>query len=175
VVELYELIGGKACCLGERQFTNAMRSCTSCWSILVFMRKLDIGTCEHCSQTFGYYLIHSGFNDSSYAYCDTCGMTTILSSYDKRMPKLPSSCLPHSEICAEMESYLKPCECTGVFKKGSCPRCPRCRERLSAETATSYLERNAPGTKEGWHWQENWHETYCIVIEDRVVHGNFVS
>jgi hypothetical protein len=39
--------------------------------------------------------------------------------------------------------------------------------------ATGYIETNAPGTKKGWRWQQNWRETYCIVIEDRVVNDNF--
>src|SRR5207249_2445978 len=46
------------------------------------------GTCEHCGQTFGYWLVHCGFSDCSYAHCDKCGMTAILSSWDKHMPNL---------------------------------------------------------------------------------------
>jgi hypothetical protein len=41
-------------------------------------RTHDIGDCEHCKKKFGYYLIHNGFNDSAYAYCDTCGSTALL-------------------------------------------------------------------------------------------------
>ena len=42
-------------------------------------RELSVGECEHCHGQFGYYLIHSGFNDSNYAYCDFCGKTAVLS------------------------------------------------------------------------------------------------
>jgi hypothetical protein len=100
-------------------------------------------------------------------------MTAILSLFDKRWPKLPPECVPQEEICVEMEAYLRPCECGGAFKKGTSPRCPRCNTPLSAETATSYIEENAPGTNKGWRWQENWHETYCIVIENIMAEDKF--
>ena len=137
------------------------------------MRELATGTCEHCGESFGYWLGHCGFGDCSYAYCDKCGMTAILSYWDKRMPKLPPGCPSQQEICAELEKYMLPCECGGVFKKGASPRCPHCGQTLSAQAATAYVEINAPGTKKGWRWQQNWHDTYCIVIENRVVNDNF--
>jgi hypothetical protein len=137
------------------------------------MQKLDVGSCEHCSKTFGYYLIHSGFNDSSYAYCDHCGMTAIRSVYGKRMPKLALNGLPFEEICSELESYLLPCQCGGPFKKGASPRCPHCSEPLSPDAAAGYIETNALGTKTGWHWQRNWRSLYCIVIENMAVSDNF--
>src|SRR5690348_17402033 len=120
------------------------------------MRNLDPGECEHCGKQFGYYLIHSGFNDSFYAYCSDCGMTADLSIYSNRMPKLPKDCHPFREICAELEPYIEACGCGGRFKKGSSPRCPHCKQPLSAEDAATYIEKNAPGTKVGWVWQRNW-------------------
>ena len=137
------------------------------------MRETNIGQCEHCAKQFGYYLIHSGFNDSLYAYCNACGMTADFSIYSKRFPKLIQSCEPFREICAEMEPYIQPCECGGAFKKGSSPRCPHCKRALSAETAAAYIEINAAGTRKGWGWQENWSDCYCIVIENKVVTDNF--
>jgi hypothetical protein len=136
------------------------------------MRELSTGNCEHCSRTFGYYLIHSGFNESRYAYCENCGRTAILSAWNKLVPILPP-CPPHCEICKEWEPYIKPCECGRAFKKGAAPRCPHCSQPLSAEKATTYIETNAPGTKKGWRWQRNWQGLYCIVIENREIHDNF--
>ena len=136
-------------------------------------RKLDVGSCEHCGKTFGHFLAHSGFGDCSYAYCDSCGTTAILSAWAKKMPRLPAGWLTQQEIGVEMEQHLGRCECGGTFKKEAMPRCPNCRKELSAETATAYLESNAPGTKKGWRWQRNWHETYCIIIENRVVNDTF--
>ena len=137
------------------------------------MRKLDIGQCEYCAKHFGYYLIHSGFNDSFYAYCSDCGTVAQLSLYDKRMPRLVQDCPPYQEICAELEPYIRPCQCGSAFKKGATPRCPHCKQPLSAEVAATYIEKNASGTKKGWVWQRNWHHTYFIVIENNLVSDNF--
>ncbi len=137
------------------------------------MAEQATGTCEHCTQSFNYRLCHSGFGDCSYAYCDACGMTAILDYWDKRIPKWPVGCPHHQEICVELERHIKPCVCGGAFRKGASPRCPRCAAALSPEAATAYIEMNAPGTKKGWSWQRNWHATYCIVIENRLVANNF--
>src|SRR5260370_42671107 len=64
-------------------------------------------------------------------------------------PDAPPGCFPYQEICAELEEYLEPCPCGGAFKKGSHPRCPSCNRPLSAQVATSYIEKNAPGTRRG--------------------------
>ena len=135
-------------------------------------RELSVGNCEHCHDQFGYWLVHCGFSDCVYAYCDSCGRTAILSMGDRRMPTLPD-CPGQQEICSAMESHLQECECGGYFKKGAAPRCPRCGEPLSAQSAVSYIESNAPGTKSGWHWQKMWSGTYCIVIENKEIHDNF--
>ena len=49
------------------------------------------GTCESCESSFPYYLIHNGFNDSTYAYCDHCGRLAILNlaELEKRIGPLP--------------------------------------------------------------------------------------
>jgi len=137
------------------------------------MRKPETGKCEHCNQSFGYYLIHSGFNSSSYAYCDRCGMTAILSIYDKRMPKVETASADFGEISAEIEPHLQSCQCGGMFRKGASPRCPKCSVALSPEVASTYIEANAAGIEKGWRWQRNWNQTYCIVIENRSVNDNF--
>jgi len=51
------------------------------------MRHKDLGTCDKCGKKFEYYLIHNGFNESAYAYCDKCGRTAILDYYSKLVPK----------------------------------------------------------------------------------------
>jgi len=135
-------------------------------------RDLSIGTCAHCQQQFAYRLVHCGFGDSVYAYCDTCGRTALLSTWDKRMPNLPD-CPGQQEMCSAMESYVEPCQCGGAFKKGCSPRCWRCKQPLSAEDATSFIESNAPGTQKGWRWQRTWSGTYCIIIEDKIIKNNF--
>lgn len=126
------------------------------------MRILDTGHCEHCGKAFGYFLINSG-----------CGKTAELSVYDKRMPKLLRDCPPFREICVELEQYIQPCQSGGAFKKGATPRCPHYVQPLSAEAATALIEMNAPGVKKGWACQKNWHDTNCIVIENRLDSNNF--
>ena len=142
-------------------------------------RKLESGQCEHCNRTFAYYLIHCGFSDSSYSYCASCGSTSLLKywSWDQSpaTPKLPPGCPPQQEICSEWEPYIESCWCGGAFRKGASPRCPHCTRALSAVLATEYIEKNAAGTVKGWRWQKNWHETYCIVIENRIVVDNYRS
>jgi hypothetical protein len=130
-------------------------------------RTNDIGDCEHCKKAFGYHLIHNGFNDSSYAYCDTCGSTALLDGW-----KVPGSVqmVIHQRIMPEVEPHLMQCQCGGSFKATAGPRCPHCRQPLSAVHAASYIEPQAKGTKRGWRWQREWAGLYCIIINDRVVH-----
>jgi len=137
-------------------------------------RELSAGTCEHCHSQFGYWLFHCGFGECVYGYCDSCATTAILSLWDKRMPKL-TDCPGQQEMCSALEPYVQPCECGGRFKRGASPRCPHCHQPLSADSATSYIESNAPGTKKGWRWQRNWSGLYGIVIDNKQVEDNFLQ
>jgi hypothetical protein len=132
----------------------------------------DNGNCEHCGKSFSYRLIHNGFNESAYAYCGTCGMTTVLDGW-----KMPTSItIPlHQGITPEAEQYLMPCACGGRFVHSAAPRCPKCMKPLSAEKAAEWIEGNAPGSKKGWRWQRNWIGLYCILIENRVAKDNWIS
>src|SRR5438067_3460794 len=105
------------------------------------------GSCEHCGAKFQIELVHNGFNESSYAYCNQCGMTAILDCWSQKGPK-GFPCI-HSEILEPMEEFLQPCECGGRFTKGNAPRCPVCRQPLSAVMAATYIEAQAPGAKKG--------------------------
>ena len=42
--------------------------------MMIAMFSLHKGDCEHCCRTYHYMLLHAGFGDFSYAYCDACGM-----------------------------------------------------------------------------------------------------
>jgi hypothetical protein len=131
-----------------------------------------IGTCDHCAEKFKIEIFHNGFGDSSYAYCGTCGMTAILSGWNKRWPK-GVKCT-QAEIAAEMEP-LTPCVCGGTFAKGHSPRCPHCKQLLSADKVADYIEPQCPGTKKGWRWQRSWCGMYCAVIDNRQVMDNFTE
>ena len=123
----------------------------------------DTGTCEHCDQQFSYALLHNGFNDTAYAYCDICGCTALLSAWSPVPDGVPIRF--HECIGKDVEPYLKQCSCGGHFRAGASPRCPHCKHPLSAEHATEYLEANAPGTSKGWRWQHNWMGLYCVIVE----------
>jgi hypothetical protein len=130
-------------------------------------RKNDIGKCDKCGKLFGYYLIHNGFNDSSYAYCDLCGATALLNLY--KFPKIGIQLEPYQVITPVIEPFLKKCSCGGEFRSGATPKCPHCHCSLSATEATSFIEEQAEGTKKGWRWQRNWTGLYCIIIESKSV------
>lgn len=133
-----------------------------------------IGYCEKCRKEFRYYLIHNGFNESSYAYCDTCGKVVFFSTYS--VPAVLKSIFineaRHKIIPKELELHIEKCECGGFFKHNASPRCPYCHHILSPIEANKYIESDSPD-KEGWHWQNNWTGTYAIVIEDNKINDNW--
>jgi hypothetical protein len=136
-------------------------------------REQKTGTCDHCLKSFDYYLIHNGFNESWYAYCDQCGATAILNLYASKTSELWHGKMVQGLVPPEVEQHLRPCSCGGRFLATASPRCPHCAHALSPVAATSWIEKDAPGTKKGWHWQESWNGLYCIVIERHLVRDNF--
>jgi hypothetical protein len=98
-------------------------------------------------------------------------MTAMLGIYSKRWPANIKQA--HGLISAEMELHLQPCQCGGRFIRGSSPKCPQCKQLLSADKATGYIEAQSAGTAKGWHWQRNWQGLYCVIINERRVQDNF--
>lgn len=134
----------------------------------------SIGTCGHCGSEFHWYLIHNGFNNSCHAYCSDCGITAVLSLYAPQLRNSKNA--GTGEISAEIEPLLKPCVCGGRFAVGGKPRCPRCKQVLSAEAAAVYIEAGSAGTRRGWRWQRTWNgpwALYCILIDDCAVYDIF--
>jgi hypothetical protein len=130
------------------------------------MFTLHKGDCEHCSQTYRYMLLHAGFGEFSYAYCECCGILAAFSYTNKDLQKLPPLSSKNEEIDADWEPFLRSCSCGGRFHKGASPRCIHCNSELSAEYAAGHIERNSVGAARGWHWQRNWSSLYCMVLED---------
>jgi len=130
------------------------------------MFALHRGNCEHCHRGYNYELWHAPFGDFSYAYCDTCGLLATIDERNENVAQMPCATAQGQEMDAAWESYLRPCSCGGSFRKGASPRCPHCREALSARFAGAHISRNIVGTPRGWQWQDNWSESYCIAIED---------
>jgi hypothetical protein len=129
------------------------------------MARDDIGTCDSCSSYFSYQLIHNGFNDTAFAYCDRCGCTAFLNGYCKAVPSAAKLTIG-GPVNIEAEALLAHCVCGGNFKAGASPRCPHCRAELSGDAAGAYIEGNTPGTAKGWRWQGSWRGPYCIVVEN---------
>jgi hypothetical protein len=134
----------------------------------IMTRAKSVGVCEHCHKTFSYYLAHNGFNDSAYAYCDSCEYSVSLSGWYKGIPARAHLQI-HKRISKDVEPFLKSCPCGGTFRADASPRCPHCLEVLSAIAAKQFIEANAPGSKKGWTWDCTWDGLYSIVIEDKIV------
>jgi hypothetical protein len=136
--------------------------------LILKMRTDGTGACDNCARTFNYVLIHNGFNDSAYAYCDDCGVTALFSWASRKIPDGVEAGSP-GPITPAVEELAAACACGGRFRAGAAPRCPDCRCVLSSEKAAEYIERNAPGWAKGWRWQRNWRGLYAVVIDERLV------
>jgi hypothetical protein len=75
-------------------------------------RKLDRGVCENCRKEFSYFLVHNGFSDTVFAYCDSCPCTTLLSRWYERIPKT-AQLQAQGPIAEELEQLLRRCGCGG--------------------------------------------------------------
>lgn len=131
-------------------------------------RKDDVGSCDACAAQFSYHLIHNGFNDSAYAYCDACGCTALLDWYGRSRN---IDFQPFKQNGKEVESRLLPCPCGVHFAADAEPRCPGSSHTLSPTKAASWIELNAPGAAKGWRWQGNWSDAYCIIINQAKVNN----
>jgi hypothetical protein len=130
------------------------------------MFTLHKGDCEHCCRIYHYTLLHAGFGDYSYSYCDGCGGLATFNYASSFLPNLPAPATPHQVIDASWEPFIVGCSCGGRFRSGASPRCVFCREPLSADHAAPHIERNSVGAGRGWRWQRNWTEVYCLALED---------
>ena len=136
------------------------------------MAHFDTGSCDSCRGKFQYQLVHNGFNDSAFAYCDACGSSALLSCWYERVPA-EAKLKVHGPVNAEAEALLERCVCGGTFRANASPRCPHCRANLSAEACRGFIEANAPGTAKGWRWQGSWDGMYSLLIEGRNVNDNW--
>lgn len=132
------------------------------------------GTCANCDATLAYCLIHNGFNDSAFAYCDRCGATALFDRWSKAIPGGVELKL-HGPIDANVEVLVRPCACGGRFSGVASPRCSKCRDVLDAVAWAAPIERDARGTATGWRWQRTWAGLYAVIIDDRVVNDPWMG
>lgn len=95
------------------------------------------GWCQHCGGTFRYRLVHNGFGNSAYAYCDDCSFTVLLSEWSPAAKRVPFQ--SQRRITPDLECLLKPCPCGGKYLASADPNCPNCAQALDA---TNYIEKN---------------------------------
>jgi hypothetical protein len=92
--------------------------------------------CPNCHQKINSEypdIIHSGFNDSGFLYCDKTGDLLTWSSFDKKYIELIGQTQPwqlSTKQKAIIESSLKACDCGGRFLFSATPRCPNCNSPI---------------------------------------------
>jgi hypothetical protein len=129
------------------------------------MMDAHTGSCERCAHAFRFELVHCGFNDTSYAYCDDCGCVALIEPTAEKTPGIPR----HRSIEPDGEALLADCPCGGRFRSGATPRCPACRASLDALRAARYIECAVQPVAAGWKWQGDWRGLYCMIVERRFV------
>ena len=78
-------------------------------------------------------IIHAGFSDCGFLYCDKSGDLVTWSSYDKTYQSLVPNKHPwdlNAKEKAIIESNLVACPCGGKFPFAAKPRCPRCNHEI---------------------------------------------
>ncbi len=90
------------------------------------MFTLHKGDCEHCCRIYHYTLLHAGFGDYSYAYCDRCGTLATFDYSSSFILNLPALQTQHQAIEASWHPFIAECACGGHFRSDASPRCVFC-------------------------------------------------
>ena|SRR5690348_16064586 len=133
------------------------------------------GECENCGQSFHWYPVHNGFNQSFYAYCSGCGSTAILDFWGTPLTHHPAVAkLVGGAIPNEIEGLLEPCSCGSRFCTSARPRCPHCDHELLPRAAGACEAASQPQrTRRDWPLTWNPAQVYCVIINDKVVYNPF--
>jgi hypothetical protein len=88
------------------------------------------GRCEHCEKQFSYKIIHNGFNDSAYAYCEKCPFTVLLGMWTQAAKRtalrVPSTDIVRSRGPAKAVSMSRYIPFLGRSKMSSLRTAPLC-------------------------------------------------
>lgn len=127
----------------------------------------DIGSCENCNQRFSYALIHNGFNDSAYAYCDTCGC--VASSLLGREPPTASRFASTARLPRTSSGTLIDVAAGVSFelKHRRDARIADTHSRLMSPP--DILRRMRQGPRKDGAGNVNWQGLYCIIVEGRSI------
>lgn len=133
-----------------------------------------LGWCDKCRIEFNFSAIHNGFNETTYAYCDTCGKTCFLEEYFKEIPEkckwFFDTAQRYEKISERLEPYLEKCSCGGNFRRNAVPRCPQCRQKLDPLEVNKHVK-----SDEKYKWQNDWTGIYAMIIKDNKVYNNWKS
>ena len=133
-------------------------------------RESGRGTCESCGAEFPYMLIHNGFNDTAYAYCDSCGRVGTLGLLGHHAPGLK-----HGRLEEALVARLPNCTCGGHFSSRATPRCPACHASLDPVLAAGYIERDAPGARGAWRWSRTWTGIESFSVTDNPIEHEWTA
>lgn len=95
--------------------------------------KYQCPSCKYAIDVSYPRIIHAGFSDSGFLYCDKNGDLVTWSSYDKTYAGLVSNKHPWDLSRKEkalVEKNLIDCPCGGKFTFAAKPRCPNCNHEI---------------------------------------------
>ena len=93
-------------------------------------------TCKFCKQLIKVEypkIIHSGFDDTGFMYCDKCGDILTWDAYDPNYEAIVGDKLPwmlNDDEKIRVEKAVISCDCGGNFKFEAKPRCPKCNNEI---------------------------------------------
>jgi hypothetical protein len=90
--------------------------------------------CPHCRADLRFERVHTGFNNTGYAYCGVDGALLVWDTFDPHYVAVVGDQHPWTldrKGRASVEAKLAPCPCGGRFGMANPPRCPRCAESTS--------------------------------------------
>ena len=100
---------------------------------LLVMATRNEALCPSCNRAFSYEQVHTGFNNTGYAYCHLDGKLLVWDSYDPTYTSLVGRKHPWTLTHQErriVEQALRPCPCGGRFGMDILPKCPHCLSEL---------------------------------------------
>lgn len=130
-------------------------------------------TCPTCKHSYYGRVLHAGFDDSEFLYCDRCFRIALLSIYSRSADILLRLAVPAlwswRESAAsriEIEASLRGCECGGRFTFDAVPKCFNCQSVLPLETILEAFGAH------GW-WGVGWRGFYCLIQEEHLVQNPY--
>ncbi len=93
--------------------------------------KYNCKFCNYLIEVDYPYIIHSGYNDTGFMYCNKSGDLITWNIYDDNYNKIAGNIAPWIEkftqkMKTEIEDSVIDCPCGGKFIFTAKPRCPNC-------------------------------------------------